>query len=31
MTGLVYNPLTREYRLNKQDVSVNYMACFRKA
>jgi 2-polyprenyl-6-hydroxyphenyl methylase/3-demethylubiquinone-9 3-methyltransferase len=30
MTGLVYNPLTREYRLNKQDVSVNYMACFRK-
>ena len=31
MTGLVYNPLTREYRLNKQDVSVNYMACFQKA
>lgn len=30
MTGLVYNPLTREYRLNKQDVSVNYMACFQK-
>ena len=30
MTGLVYNPLTREYRLNKRDVSVNYMACFRK-
>ena len=30
MTGLVYNPLTREYRLNK-DVSVNYMACFHKA
>jgi len=30
MTGLVYNPLTREYRLNS-DVSVNYMACFRKA
>jgi len=31
MTGLVYNPLTREYRLNKRDVSVNYMACFQKA
>jgi len=30
MTGLVYNPLTREYRLNNQDVSVNYMACFQK-
>ena len=28
--GLVYNPLTREYKLN-QDVSVNYMACFQKA
>jgi 2-polyprenyl-6-hydroxyphenyl methylase/3-demethylubiquinone-9 3-methyltransferase len=30
MTGLVYNPLTREYRLDR-DVSVNYMACFQKA
>ncbi|OGT88459.1 MAG: bifunctional 3-demethylubiquinol 3-O-methyltransferase/2-polyprenyl-6-hydroxyphenol methylase [Gammaproteobacteria bacterium RIFOXYA12_FULL_61_12] len=25
MTGLVYNPLTREYRLDSRDVSVNYM------
>lgn len=25
MTGLIYNPLTRVYRLNQQDVSVNYM------
>ncbi len=25
MTGLVYNPLTRRYRLNPRDVSVNYM------
>ena len=30
ITGLVYNPLTRKYRLNS-DVSVNYMACFQKA
>ena len=30
ITGLVYKPLTREYRLNS-DVSVNYMACFKKA
>ena len=30
ITGLVYNPLTREYKLNT-DVSVNYMACFKKA
>ena len=30
LTGLSYNPLTREYRLGK-DVSVNYLACFRKA
>jgi len=30
ITGLVYNPFTREYRLHK-DVSVNYMACFHKA
>jgi 2-polyprenyl-6-hydroxyphenyl methylase/3-demethylubiquinone-9 3-methyltransferase len=30
ITGLVYNPLTREYRLAR-DVSVNYMACFQKA
>lgn len=25
MTGLVYNPLTKRYRLAKDDVSVNYM------
>jgi 2-polyprenyl-6-hydroxyphenyl methylase/3-demethylubiquinone-9 3-methyltransferase len=25
MTGLTYNPLTRHYRLNDADVSVNYM------
>ena len=30
ITGLSYNPLTREYRLG-DDVSVNYIACFRKA
>jgi 2-polyprenyl-6-hydroxyphenyl methylase/3-demethylubiquinone-9 3-methyltransferase len=25
MTGLTYNPLTRHYKLNARDVSVNYM------
>lgn len=30
LTGMSYNPLTQEYRLGK-DVSVNYLACFRKA
>jgi 2-polyprenyl-6-hydroxyphenyl methylase/3-demethylubiquinone-9 3-methyltransferase len=25
MTGLTYNPLTKQYRLNSRDVSVNYM------
>ncbi len=25
MTGLTYNPLSRQYRLNPNDVSVNYM------
>ena len=25
MTGLTYNPLSRRYRLNEKDVSVNYM------
>jgi 2-polyprenyl-6-hydroxyphenyl methylase/3-demethylubiquinone-9 3-methyltransferase len=30
MTGLVYNPLTKSYRLDANDVSVNYMlACSR--
>lgn len=30
MTGLVYNPLTKQYRLNPRDVSVNYMMHVRK-
>lgn len=30
LTGMSYNPLTREYSLGK-DVSVNYLACFRRA
>lgn len=30
MTGLVYNPLTKQYRLNPRDVSVNYMVHVRK-
>ncbi len=30
LTGMSYNPLTGEYRLGR-DVSVNYLACFRKA
>ena len=30
IAGMSYNPLTREYKLGK-DVSVNYLACFRKA
>ena len=30
MTGLTYNPLARTYRLEADDVSVNYMAAFRK-
>ncbi len=25
MTGLLYNPITKHYRLDQQDVSVNYM------
>ncbi len=25
MTGLTYNPITRQYKLNPRDVSVNYM------
>lgn len=28
--GLVYNPVTRQYSLTPTDVSVNYMASFRK-
>jgi len=30
IAGMSYNPLTREYKLGA-DVSVNYLACFRKA
>lgn len=30
MTGLVYNPLTKVYRLKDNDVSVNYMMATRK-
>ncbi len=30
MTGLTYNPLTRNYRLSPGDVSVNYMLCAEK-
>jgi 2-polyprenyl-6-hydroxyphenyl methylase / 3-demethylubiquinone-9 3-methyltransferase len=30
MAGLVYNPFTRQYRLNPQDVSVNYLVHVRK-
>ncbi|HYQ73085.1 MAG TPA: bifunctional 2-polyprenyl-6-hydroxyphenol methylase/3-demethylubiquinol 3-O-methyltransferase UbiG [Gammaproteobacteria bacterium] len=30
LSGMSYNPLTQEYRLGT-DVSVNYLACFRKA
>ena len=29
LTGMSYNPLTREYKLDS-DVSVNYLACFSK-
>lgn len=31
MTGLTYNPVTRHYRLNPRDVSVNYMVRATKA
>jgi 2-polyprenyl-6-hydroxyphenyl methylase/3-demethylubiquinone-9 3-methyltransferase len=30
LTGMSYHPFTREYRLGN-NVSVNYLACFRKA
>jgi 2-polyprenyl-6-hydroxyphenyl methylase/3-demethylubiquinone-9 3-methyltransferase len=30
MTGLTYNPITRRYRLEARDVSVNYMVRARK-
>ena len=25
MTGLLYNPITKHYRLDEKDVDVNYM------
>ncbi len=31
MTGLTYNPVSQRYRLDARDVSVNYLAAFRKA
>ncbi len=30
MTGLLYNPLTKTYKLSQSDVDVNYMICARK-
>jgi 2-polyprenyl-6-hydroxyphenyl methylase/3-demethylubiquinone-9 3-methyltransferase len=30
ITGLLYNPLTKTYRLNAGDVDVNYMLCAQK-
>ncbi|MCD8514126.1 MAG: bifunctional 2-polyprenyl-6-hydroxyphenol methylase/3-demethylubiquinol 3-O-methyltransferase UbiG [Nitrincola sp.] len=30
MTGLTYNPITRQYRLNPNDVDVNYMLATQK-
>jgi len=30
-TGLTYNPVTREFRLSPHDLSVNYLAAFRRA
>jgi len=30
MTGLLYNPITKTYKLDERDVDVNYMVCARK-
>lgn len=30
MNGMTYNPITKQYRLNPRDVSVNYLMAFRK-
>jgi len=30
MTGMTYNPLSKRYRLDPSDVSVNYLAAFRR-
>ena len=27
MTGMTYNPITRQYRLDPRDVDVNYLVC----
>jgi 2-polyprenyl-6-hydroxyphenyl methylase/3-demethylubiquinone-9 3-methyltransferase len=31
MSGLTYNPITREYRLHPHDLSVNYLLAFQRA
>jgi len=31
ITGLTYNPVTREYRLNPKDIDVNYLVTCRRA
>jgi len=31
MMGLTYNPLSREYRLVDNDISVNYLVAMRRA
>ena len=30
MTGMTYNPITKQYRLDASDVDVNYLVCARK-
>ncbi|MDA8786237.1 bifunctional 2-polyprenyl-6-hydroxyphenol methylase/3-demethylubiquinol 3-O-methyltransferase UbiG [Porticoccaceae bacterium] len=30
MTGLLYNPITKTYKLDERDVDINYMICVRK-
>ena len=30
MTGLLYNPITKTYKLDERDVDVNYLICARK-
>ena len=30
MTGMTYNPISRQYRLVDGDLSVNYLVAFRK-
>ncbi len=30
MSGMTYNPITRQYRLDARDVDVNYLAAFRR-